>query len=142
MPFDANTPLGYMISMMVQTVDVYCLAICGYPSICFLIGGCWLWKTIMTDIANDLSHLKRDDSKITVEDRIEFKSLLCNIIRNVSYATQLRIIKSMSTQTIYLNIIKFIFQHFHFRFVSAYNDINEFIITVYFFWTVMPNAIF
>lgn len=104
MPFDTNTPLGYMLSMAIQVADVYCLAICGYPSICFLLGGCWLWKTTMMDIANDLSHLQRDDSEISIEDRIELKSHFGNIIRNISYAKQLSQTKSMSTS-------KFPFDH-------------------------------
>lgn len=53
MPFDTKTPYGHVISLVIQTIDVYCLAICGFPSICFLTGGCSLLKTILKDIAND-----------------------------------------------------------------------------------------
>lgn len=103
MPFDTNTPLGYMLSMVIQVADVYCLAICGYPSICFLLGGCWLWKTIMIDITNDLSHLKGNDSEMPIDDRIEQKSRFCDIIRNVSNAKQLSITMSMSNNRVHFS---------------------------------------
>lgn len=88
MPFDSSTLLGFMISLVIQTADVYCLAICGYPNICFLIGGCWLWKTIVMDIANDLSYFNGGD-EMSTKDCIKKKEFLCNIVQNIADAKQL-----------------------------------------------------
>lgn len=87
MPFNWKTPFGYCITMLIQSTDVYYSGLCGLPIVCFLIGGCYLLKTIVNDITNDLFRLNTVQK--SEKDRINTKILFCNIIQNFSDTKQL-----------------------------------------------------
>lgn len=103
MPFDQKTPCGYVISTLIQSVDVYfCAAVGGYLTICYFSGSCWLLKTIVRDISNDFSHLNLN--KLSTKDRVEMRILFCDIVRNISDAKQL---SEILCSEIYQKVMKF-----------------------------------
>lgn len=87
-PFDWQNPMGYAIFVLMQWATVYCMMAFGaYPTMCLYIGSCWMIKTIVNDISNDLAQLNVKPS--TAKDRLKKKAFFCDIIRNISEAKQL-----------------------------------------------------
>lgn len=89
MPFNWKTPFGYVINIIIQSGDVYCLALCGQPNICLFVSSTWLLRVMIADVSDDLSLLNEND-QYWAENRIEMKALLCDIIRNISDAKEVR----------------------------------------------------
>lgn len=140
MPFDSKTPHGYIIGMLIQTVDVYSAASGGYLATCFLVCSCYLLKTIVLDISNDLSYL--NVSELSAKNCIKMKALFFNIIRNITDAKQLsKILDSgmyqKAMQIFYFSYPKTAIYKFQSRFVREFGSIYEFAITIYFLWTLI-----
>lgn len=44
-----------------QAIGTYCVSACSIPIICSIMGCCWLLKTFVEDITNDLENFEAHD---------------------------------------------------------------------------------
>lgn len=112
MPFNWKTPLGYLIALLFECISSYYAALFLVPLLCFLFGSCFLLRSFVKDITNDLSLLnacttsakpknksgtnknltntKRNDEKIeqifrnSIQCHTELKQLSCDFIHTHS----------------------------------------------------------
>lgn len=61
LPFNWKTPLGYSIALSLQAIGTYCSSVCGVPTVCSMIGCCWLLATFVEDMTNDLANFETND---------------------------------------------------------------------------------
>lgn len=79
MPFDWTTPLGYFITLLIQCILAYYTVLFLTPTLCFLCGSCFLLKSFVDDVTNDLRIL--NDKKM--------EKILCNTVQYHSELVQL-----------------------------------------------------
>lgn len=83
LPFDWKTLPGYIITLFVQYTytSVVCLSM--YPTFCFFLGSCWLIKSFVNDITNELIDFN------TIENRYKARQMFCKTMQNMSDVKQL-----------------------------------------------------
>lgn len=57
LPFNWKQPFGYAIALMMQCIQAYYSVMAGVVMSCYLIGSCFLLKSFINDITNDVSVL-------------------------------------------------------------------------------------
>lgn len=79
-PFDTNTPIGFFVGLLFQSVSV-CAELCfAAPIGCVFIGTCWFIVTILKDISKDISTLK--EKRIASMNEKELSERICNFVRS------------------------------------------------------------
>lgn len=88
LPFNWQTKFGYLIALIIEAIGASTISLCGVPVICFLVGSCWLLKTIIQDITNDLSQLNETVPSST-EDKNDVEKIFRTFIQNFSKTEEL-----------------------------------------------------
>lgn len=98
--------------------------------ICFSVGSCWLFITIIQDITDDLTYLNCNE--ITDFNIQSKKAQLYNIVKFYLGAKQL---SCLAQRLLYLNFSFEIDNFLVFRLMDEFNRVYENVISIGFFWT-------
>lgn len=78
LPFNANTPFGLSLALIIQCIIVFA-AFCYYsPIICIYIGSCWCTVAFVKDISTDISRLR--NVEITNLNDKKLTERICNFV--------------------------------------------------------------
>lgn len=87
MPFDWQTPFGYLIAIIVDCNGVFCSAVCYIPVYSIYVGSCLIIAFLIDDIVTEVSDLKMD--LLSNGNHQEFRACFSNIVLRISHARQL-----------------------------------------------------
>lgn len=87
LPFNWKTPGGYFIALCAECIAVFVELFSSSTMLCFSVGSCWLFITIVRDITNDLTYL--NCNKISASNIQTKKVQFYHIIEFYSDAKQL-----------------------------------------------------
>lgn len=145
LPYNWRTPLGYLVTLIIQTVASLSCILSIVPAICLLVGLCWLIISFVEDVTNDLNALNIGQN--TERSRRIMKERFCSIIQLHMELKQLSIAIRMDADS-FIKLTRkgkrwltfFVF----FRFSDDFNGIFEFIILGFFLWTILSiyNTLF
>lgn len=126
LPYNWETPLNYLMTLLMLCVVVHFMAYSAIPLICFLIESCFLMKTFVEDISKDIPLLNEDvahSSNKKSTKKTQIAKHFSNMLQNHS------IVKQLSKIDFYAVMLYF-YCHctIHFRFAMNFNDCYEFII--------------
>lgn len=122
LPFNANTPFGLSLALIIQCIIVFA-AFCYYsPIICIYIGSCWCTVAFVKDISTDISRLR--NVEITNLNDKKLTERICNFVGFHADVEELSIGDSWWIFEIWLKW-KWIQ---YFRLIGEFNDIYEFIV--------------
>lgn len=79
LPFNWQTPFGYLIALVAQGIAAICTLFSGTLTMSLLVGSCWLFIIIVDDIANDLPKLDSGDYS-SQRRRAKVIKYFCNIL--------------------------------------------------------------
>lgn len=95
LPFDWQTPFGYLCAMVIFAEVTFYILYCGVVGVCLLVGSCWLIQTIVQDITHDVSALNVPQKKWN-QNHMEMKITFNNFIDDFSHAKRLSVKKSFT----------------------------------------------
>lgn len=84
LPFNWRTPWGYLAAWIIQSVGFLCTLMCIPGFSVMFFGSCWLFASIIKDLANDLPQLNT-----TKADRRQYE-LKARFCRTVQYHSNLK----------------------------------------------------
>lgn len=141
MPFNWKTPSGYLITLLFEFFSFHCADVFIIAVLCFLVGTCFLLKSFIADITNDL-HLLSNGKIKTVKQAQRIQKIFCEIAQDLAKIKELSVILFWCLQNFWfgMNTVK----HYEFcittmicRFVDKFNQIHKFVITTFFSWTLL-----
>lgn len=91
MPFNSNTPLGFLITLLLECTFAYFALLFMIPVLCILFGSCYLLKSFAEDISTDLKLL--NVTKTTTDsdgNTIKIQEIICNATQSHSELKQLK----------------------------------------------------
>lgn len=87
LPFNWQTPLGYLIAMYAQSLAVYYTLVCATLNLGLLGGLCWLFISFVEEISQDLSILNVD--KLAKQNHQDLLKSYSNIVQTYEDVKQL-----------------------------------------------------
>lgn len=128
LPFNWRAPIGYLIALLIESIDTVCSDFSGLPVACFLFQTCQLFQAFVEDISNDVSLLDLEFCSSEAKGP-EMIQKFNSIIHNFAIVKQL---SEMKRRKHFFSI--FVWTFTYFRFVGKFNECYEYIITDISFW--------
>lgn len=144
MPFDWRTPFGYFWYLAFYGFGMVCVVLTAMPTMCLLVGCCWLFSAFAKDITNDLYFLNmslRPNSQRN--DRLEFRRDFCQLVQLHSDAKELSaklwifstfICELIQSRNFCLFVVFLHLLYAQCSCIDKFNVIFEFKIMMYFLW--------
>lgn len=132
LPFEPNQPVGFFAALLFQSVSTFADFCLFTPIVCIFIGACWCIVAFLSDIARNISHLKR--RKIFTLNGLQLIERFCHFARfhaDVMKLSGAQFISCAIKCVIVMSVCLFVH---HFSLTGEFNAIYELmIISVFLF---------
>lgn len=130
-PFNWKTPLGYLLVLAFYGYGMLCVVTLALPTMCLLMGTCWLFVAFAKDLTNDLHFL--NINLPSNSNSLQLRGHLCKLIQLYSDIKELSWIIAACCW-VFMAKFSILGPYFRCRFVEKFNLIFEIRIFMYFLW--------